>query len=119
MTETSSTQVDRGSPWLRGAIIVLALTTAIIHFTLYTGQPSDVVFVLNGLGWLILLGALFLPLPFLASRRHIVHLIFMGYAAVTIVAWLAIGDKSWWLGYLATIIEIVLIVLAYLDDRRS
>jgi hypothetical protein len=55
-TTTSSPSV------LRLGVVVLALTTAIIH--LYLGLSfGDPVFVLNGLGYLALFAALYLPFP--------------------------------------------------------
>jgi uncharacterized membrane protein len=62
-TTTSSPSV------LRLGVIVLALTTAIIH--LYLGSSfGDPVFVLNGLGYLALFAALYLPISQLAQYRN-------------------------------------------------
>jgi hypothetical protein len=44
----------------------------------------------------------------------------MGFAAVTFLAWVAIGDKSWpagALGYFTKIVELVLLALLW-NDRR-
>jgi hypothetical protein len=44
----------------------------------------------------------------------------MGFVAVTILAWVAIGDKSWpagALGYVTKLVELVLIALLW-NDRR-
>ena len=62
-TTTSSPSV------LRLGVVVLALTTAIIH--LYLGLSfGDPVFVLNGLGYLALFAALYLPIAQLAQYRN-------------------------------------------------
>jgi hypothetical protein len=102
---------------LQIGIIVLTLITAIIHFTLLFPDP---VFILNGLGYLALLAAYFLPLPVAKDNRGLVRWIFMGFVAVTILAWVAIGDKSWpdgALGYITKLVELVLIALLW-NDRR-
>lgn len=103
---------------LQVGIIILTLATAIIHFTL-VHSLMDIAFILNGLGYLALLSALYLPIPLFASRHSLVRFALMGFAALTIIAWIAIGDKTWWLGYVAKTIEIVLIVLLWLENQRS
>jgi len=99
-------------------IIILTLATAIIHLTL-VHSLMDIAFILNGLGYLALLAALYLPIPLFAGRRSLVRFALMGFAALTIIAWIAIGDKTWWLGYVAKVIEIVLIILLWLENQRS
>ena len=64
MTTTASS-----SPALRLGIIVLTVTTAAIH--LYLGLSSGLpLFVLNGLGYLALFAALYLPISQLAQYRN-------------------------------------------------
>ena len=76
----------------RWGILILALITAILHFAaavdkqLFPEGP-DPLFILNGLGYLGLLAAYFLPIQFLQERRALVRRIFMGYAILTIAAW--------------------------------
>jgi hypothetical protein len=103
---------------LQVGIIILTLATAVIHFTL-VHRLMDIAFVLNGLGYLALLAALYLPSPFFAGRRGLVRFALMGFAALTIIAWIAMGDKSGWLGYVDKFIEIVLIILVWLENQRS
>lgn len=97
------------------AIVILTLATALIHISLLF---PDVLFILNGLGYLTLLAAYFLPLPFVKDNRGLVRWAFMAYIIVTILAWIAMGDKSWpagALGYITKLIEIVLVVLLWTD----
>ncbi len=103
---------------LEVGIIILTLATAIIHLTL-VHSLMDIAFILNGLGYMALLAALYLPIPLFAGRRSLVRFALMGFAALTIIAWIAIGDKTWWLGYVAKVIEIVLIILLWLENQRS
>jgi len=101
---------------LKIIIAILALLTAGIHLTLLF---PDVTFILNCLGYLTLLAAYLLPIPFARDHRGLVRWAFIGYTALTIIAWLAIGDKSWpggALGYTAKTIE-VLLIIALLRDK--
>ena len=97
------------------AIVVLTLITAAIHFSLVF--PS-VMFILNALGYLTLLAALYLPLPQLSGYRHLVRWALMGYAALTIVLWVVMGSRIP-IAYVAKVDELALIVLLWLESRQS
>ena len=104
------------------AIILLTLFTALVHLIALNISLGkiDPIFTLNGLGYLALLAAYFLPIPFLRAHHHQIRWIFMAFAAITIVAWLILGDKSWpagALGYITKLDELVLIILLWLDGR--
>jgi len=102
---------------LQIGIIVLTLVTATVHFTLLFPDP---VFILNSLGYLALLAAYFLPVPIAKDNRRLVRWAYMGFVVVTILAWVAIGDKSWPAGaegYFTKIVELVLLALLW-NDRR-
>ena len=76
-------------------IIVLTLITAILHLAaaldkqLFPDGP-DPLFILNCLGYLGLLGAYFLPIPFFQEKHELVRKGFMLFAVVTILAWVFI-----------------------------
>lgn len=112
---TSSSSV----PTLRLGIVVLTLFTAMIH--LYLGLSSGLPpFVLNGLGYLALLAALYLPVPQLVSYQNVVRWVLVGYAALTIVLWLVItGGASTAIGYVDKVAELLLIVLLLTEARAS
>ena len=100
------------------AIIVLTLATSLIHLFLFISlgahfASGDIMFLLNCLGYLALLAAYFLP--FAQQYHGQVRWAFIGFTAVTIIAWLILGDKSWWLGYVTKLIEIILIILLWTD----
>jgi len=104
---------------LRTSIIVLGLITALVHLVILnlgylreTGRP-DVLFTLNGLGYLGLLVALFAGIPFLAKQRTLVHIAFIAFTAVTILGWVAMGARSP-LGYGDKLVEILLIVALWM-----
>lgn len=97
---------------VRVAIIILTLATAAIH--LYLSQTAGFMFVLNGLGYVGLLLALFLRLPFLAGRERLIHYAYLAFTGVTFLAWVAIGQKRLSdplgpIGYATKAVEILLI----------
>ena len=96
-------------------IILLAIATATIHITLSFPDPM---FILNGLGYLGLTAALFLPLTFLVERRTLVRYVLMGFTLLTIILWVAIGMRIP-LGYIAKVIELALLALLWLDRKRA
>jgi hypothetical protein len=115
----------------RVGVILLTLATAIIHLVILNfmllqdpqfGKIS-IPFTLNGIGYLGLLAALYLPISFLQGRRGLVRWALVGFTGVTILAWLAMGDKSMSglgvLGYLTQIIQIALIGLLILENRSN
>ncbi|HET9221802.1 MAG TPA: hypothetical protein VFO07_04825 [Roseiflexaceae bacterium] len=102
------------------AIIVLALTTAAIHFSRAAADPEiSVLFTLNGLGYLALVAALYAPLSLTASKRRLLRGILIGYTAVTIALYLVWGLMSGeWaipLGPIDKLVEVALIGLLWRD----
>jgi hypothetical protein len=100
---------------LRIGVAMLTLATALIHLQLNFPDP---VFILNGLGYLALLAALFLPLPQIARYRNAVRFVLIGYVALTIFLWVLIGERSP-IGYIDKTIEVGLILLLLIEARRS
>ena len=76
-------------------ILAAGLITAALHLfaafdrQLFQSGP-DPLFILNGLGYLGLLGAYFLPIPFFQQKHKLIWSVLFGYAILTIVAWLVI-----------------------------
>jgi hypothetical protein len=100
---------------LRVGIVLLTLATALIHLQLAFPDPA---FILNGLGYLALLAALYLPVPRLARYRNIVRWVLIGFTALTILLWIVLGARTP-IGYVDKAIEIALILLLLLDARMS
>ncbi len=100
---------------LRTGITALTLATASIHLQLAFPDP---VFILNGLGYLALLAALYLPVSRLARYRNAVRWVLVGYTALTIFLWILLGARTP-IGYIDKAIEITLILLLLLEARRS
>jgi hypothetical protein len=100
---------------LRVGIVLLTLATALIHLQLAFPDPA---FILNGLGYLGLLAALYLPVARLARYRTIVRWVLIGFTALTILLWILLGARTP-IGYIDKAVEIALILLLLLEARRS
>jgi hypothetical protein len=120
---TSSTPQIGALQW---GIILLAAATGLIHLLLLNylllntpgfGQIS-IPFTLNGIGFIVLAGALYLPLPWAKDNRGLVRWMLIGFSALTIVAWIFMGQPYTPLGYITKLIELALIVLLWLDSRN-
>lgn len=108
-------------------IILLVLATAALHFyaAISLFETPDPLFTLNGLGYLGLLGAYFLPIKFFQERHKLVWRVLFGYAIVTILAWAFISlpriiihtieplDK--WIGISAKTAEVILLAFLWWD----
>jgi hypothetical protein len=114
-------------------IVLLVVFTAILHLAaafdkvLFPESP-DPLFILNGLGYLGLLGAYFLPINFFEDRHKLVRQVLSGYTVLTIAAWVFIwviqyviingepffGHDSIY-GVPAKIAEVILLVLLRSD----
>lgn len=115
--ETSQSKLG----WVQFGIMITAVITAVIHLYIGITLPSTL-FILNGIGYLVLLIGLFVQFSLAQKNRSLIRWVLMGFAAVTIVAWLAIGDKSWpsgALGYVTKFDEIILLALLWMDRSRS
>lgn len=104
---------------LRSIILILALATSLIHFALnVTMGRFDPVFTANALGYLALGAAFVFPFSFLKGREKLVHIAFMVYTTVTILAWVAMGEKNiattqGMLGYTDKLIEVLLLLALF------
>lgn len=101
-------------------IILFALVTAILHIILF----PDIMFTLNGLGYLGLLGAYFLPIPFFQQRRNLVWWALVGYTLLTIILWVIMGEKNFsastssMIGYYAKAAEVLLLGFLLADRPK-
>jgi hypothetical protein len=84
---------------MRWGIVAAVLITAVLHLAaafdrvLFPEGP-DPLFILNGVGYLGLLGLYFLPIPFLQQKHRLVWQGLFAFAILTILAWLVI-----WVGF--------------------
>jgi len=101
-------------------ISLLTLATAAIHFRFFISDPGgEVIYGLNALGYVTLLVMLYLPIPLFANLRQPIRWLLMLYAAITIVAYIAvgllIGEWTVPLGPLTKLIEVILIGLLWVE----
>ena len=110
------------------AIVLLTVITAIIHLSLAFSafglgdMQTTIMFGLNGLAYLALVVAYYLPIQFFQRYHNLVRWAFIAFTAVTILGWVVIGDKSWpagAVGYLTKLDELILVVLLFTDKSRS
>jgi hypothetical protein len=105
-------------------IIIFTLATALLHLFLFSRMGLDPI-VLNGLGYLALLGAYFLPIPFFQQRHNLVWWALLGYTVLTFVLWLIMGDKTFTfdfsnaaIGYYAKAAELFLLGFLLADKPK-
>jgi len=106
-------------------ILLSGLATALLHLSLFPRLGLDPI-ALNGLGYLALLGAYFLPIEFFQQRHKLVWWALLGYTVLTFVLWLIMGDKNFSLdfsnaaiGYYAKAAELFLIGFLLADKPNS
>lgn len=112
-----NTQTAPSSP-LQIAILLLAVATAVIHLILGV-QVTDLLFILNGLGYLGLVGALYLPVAFLSPYQGLVRCGLIAYTALTIILWAIINGQLEPVGLVTKAIEVLLIVALFVEMRRT
>lgn len=101
-------------------MILATLATAYLHLSLY----PDIMFILNGLGYLGLLGAYFLPIGFVQKYHKLVWWAMLGYTALTIVLWVVMGEKDFNasasapIGYYAKAAEAFLMIFLWADREK-
>lgn len=104
---------------LQYGMILATLVTAYLHLSLY----PDIMFTLNGLGYLGLLGAYFLPMPMFQQNHKMVWWALFGYTALTIILWVVMGDKTFVAGtdsatgYYAKVAEALLMLFMWADKK--
>ncbi len=106
----------------RWAIVLLTIITAGVHISFFASGPKGgVIFLLNGLGYLGLLGLLYLPIGLLQSLHRLVRPLFIGYTALTIILYIVLSYQthSWSipLGPIDKVLEAILIVLLWLEGK--
>lgn len=87
---------------LRTLIIIFTIITALIHLALgiwgiVGGTPGflDYLFVLNGIGYIALLAALFVPgVPIFAGNRALAHYLMIIYTGLTFVLYFVFNGFS-------------------------
>ena len=97
-------------------VMVLTVVAALIHLSL---QFPNWLFILNALGYLALLAVLYLPVRQLNRWRTQWRWALIAYTAITIVAWLVMGDKQSTLAYVTLIVELGLVGLLFVENYQA
>lgn len=99
-------------------IMLFTLITAVVHIYMWTFPDEElrVWFLLNGIGYVGLLIALYLPL-FYALRRVICYMM-IAYTALTVVLYIFLGQPYDTLGVFTKAIEVLLIATLIAKIRR-
>ncbi len=85
-------------------IIVLTILTALIHLYWSSQIPTPAGLILNGLGYAVLLAALYLPIAILSRFRDTIR-------------WVLVGPRLA-IAYIDKVIELLLILLLLLEARK-
>jgi hypothetical protein len=105
----------------RYLIIFLTVATALVHLVVlgFLFGGVQVLTILNGLGYLALITALYF-IPQLAGMRPLIRWALIGYAALTFVLYFFLDPNPFTnvLGLVTKAMEVALIILL-LMDRRS
>ena len=83
---------------------------------------SCVAGMVNAVGFLVLGAAVYFEPAFLAGRQRLVQYALMAFTVITILAWVAIGDKSLpdgLTGYIAKIDELLLLAAVFQYGRLT
>jgi hypothetical protein len=115
-TPSSSVRHSALDGAIRTGVILLTLFAATVHISLLF---PDLVFILNGLGYVTLLAALYLPISRLMDHRRVVVVrwTLIGYVTLTILLWVVMGERTL-LGYSTTAGEVALVGLVVLEGMR-
>lgn len=109
---------------LAGAVILLALGTAVTHLflgfqlTSFGGYGLGILFLLNGAGYIGLTALLYLPVRALDPYRGVIRSALIAFTALTVVLWIPFGTRSA-LGYLNKVNELLLIALLVFEARAA
>ncbi len=112
---------------LRIAIIILTLTTAVVHLALGIGGITSgeadmfsIPFLLNGLGYIGLLAAMFVPgFPVFSGNRKLTHFLLIGYTALTFVLYFVFNGFADMgpAAIISKLAELLLIIALFLHMR--
>lgn len=104
--------------FVAAGIVATALITAVIHLSF-----SRPLLQLNGLGYLVLLAAFFLPWPPLQRYHSLLRWVFAGYTLVTIAGYFILHPNGSWqtdrVGMFTKLVEVILLLLLIYDGQSA
>ncbi len=103
---------------LRTGILILTALTGVIHLILglFLG-PTNPLFILNGIGYLVLLWALLWTPAFLAAQRGLIRWVLILYTILTFVLYFVFNGPEAFaspLGLVTKAIELLLVIDLFL-----
>lgn len=111
---------------LRWIIIITTIITAIIHLGLafVISGTLQILFVLNGIGYLVLLWLLLRPPAFLSGQSTLIHWLFIAFTTATIIGYFVVnGFALFEPGHLIDLIdkavEVILVAALFLHWRQT
>jgi len=106
---------------LQIGIVILTFATALIHFSLAlpSQMPFNLLFGLNGAGYLALLAGLYLNLPIVSQYRSLVRILFIVYTLVTIILFFVMNDTYGTFGLITKGIEALLVILLIVEKPQK
>ncbi len=102
-------------------LIAAALITGVIHLGLgsdFLANIGDIMFLLNGIGFIGLAALYLLPLAFLKPYHEIVRWVFAGYSALTVILWVVMNGHLEPAGIAAKLAEIAIIAVMLIDRPK-
>ncbi|MCS7002451.1 MAG: hypothetical protein NZ518_06350 [Dehalococcoidia bacterium] len=109
-------------PITRVGVVILAAVTAVMHFWLITVMGSlnavNFPFLLNGVGYLALAALFVVDAPVARPLAQRKHLLLGLYTIVTILAWVAVGERSAF-AYVNKVVEVALLGLIVAHWRQT
>lgn len=101
------------------AVVALAVITALIHLVLGIGSLPDmfgIIFVLNGIGYLALVAALYF-LPQFADQRPLIRWALIAFTAITVILYFVFNlpNSITPFGLFDKLVEVALIVLLWME----
>lgn len=107
---------------LQTVILILGAITAVIHLALaFVFGSFDAIFLLNGLGYIVLLWALLKTPAFLDGLKSLLPWVTILYTLVTIVLFFVFNAETGYgpLGLITKVDEVLLIVAVFMYSRAE
>ena len=107
---------------LQTAILILGAITTVIHFALaFVFGSFDAIFLMNGLGYIVLLWALLKTPAFLAGLKALIPWATILFTLVTIILFFVFNAETGYgpLGLFTKFDEVLLIVAVFMYSRAE
>jgi hypothetical protein len=102
-------------------LIITIMITAVIHLGLgldFLTNFGDIMFILNGIGYIGLCALFLLPIPMLKPYHETLRWVLMGYTALTIILWVVINGKLDPVGIVTKLDELAIIAILIIDRPK-